>query len=183
MFRISLRHLLVLVALLALAIVSLRYASAWWEAIMLCVTSVVFIAMVLVALVGRGPGQAFAIGMAVVMAGYAIVKFHEPANDPPHLGLVTNHLLVNLQAAIHSAIGDVRYVDERGREIAGFDPAKAGAGSRVVGGPGVYVRRNPSMTFFLPIGHCWWALLLGYFGGLFARLVYLPRMKEQPLKT
>jgi hypothetical protein len=39
------------------------------------------------------------------------------------------------------------------------------------------------LTFFLPIGHFWFALLLGYLGGHFARFVYLRRLKDQAPAT
>ncbi|HEX2475888.1 MAG TPA: hypothetical protein VHK01_14145, partial [Lacipirellulaceae bacterium] len=70
MLRISLRQLLFLVATVAVAIVSLCYANAGWEAAVYCLTLVVFFAMVIVAFIDRGSRQAFAVGMAIVMAGY-----------------------------------------------------------------------------------------------------------------
>ncbi|MEX0586773.1 MAG: hypothetical protein WD176_09020, partial [Pirellulales bacterium] len=37
----------------------------------------------------------------------------------------------------------------------------------------------PPREKFMPIGHCWWSLLLGYLGGLFAVYVHQRRMREQ----
>jgi hypothetical protein len=167
--RISLRNAFVLVAVVALAIVSLRYASEWWEAIVVSFTAVVFFAAVIVALIGRGPRQAFAIGMAVVMAGYAAVKLREPNQTSIHLGLPTTYLLIRLQ----SLSGDVRYFDSRtGREVEGSVPPNPGAI------PNVYTSTVPRLEHLLPIGHCWWALLLGFIGGLFGRWVYCQRTKD-----
>jgi hypothetical protein len=175
LFRLSLRELLVLIAVTALAIVSLRYASAWWEALMFVVTLMLFVAMVIVALVGSGAVQAFAIGMTVAMSAYIVAWYHRPPDDPRHLGMLTNHLLVRLQTMIHSATRDVRYVDSNGREIVDFDPSRRGFGQPGAPRQGVYTQRLPQLRYFLPIGHCWWVLLLGYIGGRFARVVYLRR--------
>jgi hypothetical protein len=162
--RISLRSALVSVAVVALAIVSLRYASARWEAIILSFTAIVFFAMVIVALVGRGARQAFAIGMAVVMAGYLAVKLLEPRPTSRHVGLPTTYLLVRLQ----SLSGDIRY----------FDNPAAGVAARTgLGVPTVYASTVPLLENFLRVGHCWWALLLGYVGGVFGRQVYSQRIK------
>jgi len=40
-------------------------------------------------------------------------------------------------------------------------------------------RESPSRDTFMMVGHCWWALLLGYAGGHFARFVYWRRIREQ----
>jgi hypothetical protein len=37
----------------------------------------------------------------------------------------------------------------------------------------------PDHEHFMALGHCLWALLLGYAGGHFARWVYLRRRREQ----
>jgi hypothetical protein len=172
--RISLRSALVSVAVVALAIVSLRYASARWEAIILSFTAIVFFAMVIVALVGRGARQAFAIGMAVVMAGYLAVKLLEPRPTSRHVGLPTTYLLVRLQ----SLSGDIRYFDSRtGREVEGYNPAAGVAARTGLGVPTVYASTVPLLENFLRVGHCWWALLLGYVGGVFGRQVYSQRIK------
>src|SRR5688500_4232424 len=98
--RISLRQLLVLVATVAVAIVSLCYANAGWEAAVYCLTLVVFFAIVIVAFIDRGSRQAFAIGMAIVMAGYTGAQTYGPKRAFRHLGMPTNSLLIALQQAI-----------------------------------------------------------------------------------
>ena len=140
MFRVSLRHLFVLVTFIALAIVSLKYASPIWEATVLGLALIVFFVALIVALVDRGPRQAFAIGMAAVMFGYAGLKFAETPPTPLHLGIPTSALLVY----------PYMYYPEA------FPPAE----------------------HFFPTAAFWWALLVGYLGGHFARFVYHRRTKE-----
>jgi hypothetical protein len=130
----------------------------------------VFFGMVIVALVGRGARQAFAIGMAVVMGGYAFLQSREPDPTPINIGLPSTYLLVRLQRAI----GEVRYFDaQTTQEVVGYNPATASPN-----GPRVYPDTVPMLKHVLPIGHCWWALLLGLIGGCFARSVFLGRAKE-----
>jgi hypothetical protein len=168
--KTSLQQLLVLFAMVALAIVSLRYASAWWQVAILCLTLAVFFGMVIVALVGRGARQAFAIGMAVVMGGYAFLQSREPDPTPINIGLPSTYLLVRLQRAI----GEVRYFDaQTTQEVVGYNPVTASPN-----GPRVYPDTVPMLKHVLPIGHCWLALLLGFIGGCFARSVSLGRAKE-----
>lgn len=85
-----------------------------------------------------------------------------------------------LLAVDHSA-----YVDQStGEDVAAGDAANPSspptmfAGPTINGRPVQYVQR-PDERVFTPIGHYWWALLLGYCGGHFARAVYLRRVKEQ----
>jgi hypothetical protein len=173
MFRLSLREMLVLVALVALAIVSLRCASALWQGMILCLTLVTFFGMAIVALVGRRQRQAFAIGMAVVMGGYAFLQSREPTLTATNVGLPSTYLLVCLQRAI----GEVHYFDaQTTQEVVGYNSATAPPN-----GPRVYPNTVPMLKYVLPIGHCWWALLLGFIGGCFARSVFLGRTKKDRL--
>jgi hypothetical protein len=94
MFRISLRQLFILVAVVALAIVSLKYASTFWEATIYGVALAVFFIAAIVALVDRGPRQAFAIGLTVILLGYAILYHNEKPATALHLGMPTNALLM-----------------------------------------------------------------------------------------
>jgi peptidoglycan hydrolase-like protein with peptidoglycan-binding domain len=48
-------------------------------------------------------------------------------------------------------------------------------GSLRFGGSPASYREIPQRAIFMPIGHCWWAILLGYVGGVFARMIYLRR--------
>lgn len=108
------------VAIVAVAIVSMMYASEIWQALVVSLTLTIYFGMVIVALVGRGTAQAFAIGMAVVMSGYAIVNDHEGTPTARRIGLPTTYLLIRLQ----SMSKDERYFDSRtAKELVDYDPA------------------------------------------------------------
>jgi hypothetical protein len=169
---------LYLVALVALAIVSLSCASAWWEAAVLSLALVIFFANAIVALVDRGPRQAFAIGMVVVMAGYTGVKWFDPGVKFRHLGVPTNSLLIQLQ----SGIARVAYYDSRsGERLVGFVPP-ANSGGTAPSVPTYYQDTIPLLEHVLPVGQMWFAILFGYLGGWFAAYVYR-RQHVQPRRA
>ena len=169
--RMSLRQLLFLIALVALAIVSLCYASAWWEAVILGIALLIFFANAIVALVDRGPRQAFAIGMVVVMAGYTCVKWVDPGVKFRHLGLPTNAVLIQLQAAV----ARIAYFDSQsGRQLVGF-VLPGNSGGPPPNAPAFYQDTLPLLEHILTVGHTWFALLFGFMGGLFAKFVYRRR--------
>jgi hypothetical protein len=174
MLRISLPQLMQIVAVIALALVSLCYASAWWESIILCLGMVTFFALLIVALIDRGSRQAFAIGMAVVTAGYTGAKWLDPGIKFRHFGLPTNALLMHSHAAVAR---DAYFDDQTGEQLVGFTPptnARPGQSNT----RGFYQGTVPHVEHFLLIGHIWFALLFGFLGGLFARSVYLRRLKK-----
>jgi hypothetical protein len=93
---------------------------------------------------------------------------------------------------VHNAVQSSGYFDNRsGKEVPDYDPSNvpnAGEGgfrgSMVLdpgGGFGLAVsfREIPPREVFMPIGHCWWALILGYAGGHFARFVYWRRCRDE----
>lgn len=71
--RISLREMFVLVAAVALAIVSLVYASSLLQAAVSLIALLVGLAAVILGIIDRGPRRAFAIGFSVAMIGYLVV--------------------------------------------------------------------------------------------------------------
>lgn len=70
-FRFSLRHFLLLVAALAIALAALKFANEWWIVVLSGGMILLVMAMLVVALVDRGPRQAFAIGFVACAAIYA----------------------------------------------------------------------------------------------------------------
>jgi hypothetical protein len=181
MFQLSLRSLLVAVALVALAIVSLRFASdAWWTLIMSILELMLFAAVIL-AILDRGERQAFAIGFVVAMTCYGLVFQIIPTERPfgshghpelnPDIGrLPTSRLL----RPIYYSIAYIGLVDvTTGKPLANSNPQMGGGAS------GNYsMGELPSREIFMTIGHAWWAILLGVCGGLFARWVYRRRTCE-----
>jgi hypothetical protein len=187
MVRISLRSLLVLVTLVAVAIVSLVYASETWQAFVGAIAMIVFFVAVVMAVVDRGERQAFAIGVALVMSSYGVIVLNGPVSmvpngrsqnlelDPWSGRLPTTMLL----RYVHMAVNHSYWVDSSGKELPDYDPSQnkgtgLGGGNRF-GGP--MYREVPPREMFMPIGHMWWAILLGLLGGWFARFVYLRRVR------
>ncbi len=200
-FRMSLREILVLVAMVALAISSLKYAEDTWLALVAGVTMIAFFVVLIVAVVDRGPRQAFAIGFALTMFAYGLIlmtgqrtigsggsvsskniEFHQWEGRLP-----TTHVL----RYIHLGVNSSGYFDNTtGKELPDYDPAKdpnreGGFGGRRVQTPGggwfpaISYREIPPREKFMPIGHCWWAMILGYAGGHFARFVYWRRLRSE----
>src|SRR6185436_5069376 len=99
MFRISLRQLLILVTAVALAIVSLKYATPTWRIIIGLTTLLTFVAVGVVGIFDRGPRQAFAVAMALVMLFYGLLLV-------PGLGLQqqlpTSQLLLSLHKQVYN---------------------------------------------------------------------------------
>src|SRR5688572_10366264 len=85
MLQISLRQLLILVAFIALAIVSLKYATNLWQALVGLVTMIATFAAILVGAFDRGPRQVFAIGFAVVLLAYSVLVASGRKMDDLHV--------------------------------------------------------------------------------------------------
>ena len=183
LFRLSLRELLALLTLLALAVVSLQFASATWETIVGAIAVVAFTAAAIVSLVDRQARQAFAIGFAVSVLVYSLVLSRaslgsQAAGSPapnmefnPDTGkLFTTRLL----RPVYAAVAKSRWIDFRtGKEVLDYDPQHPGPDMQYIS-----LDERPERAAFMRIGHCWWALLLGYFGGWFGRFFYLRRTRE-----
>ena len=73
MFRVSLREMFLLVAAVALAIVSLNYATVLWQAIIGLMVMLLAMVALITSLVDRGARRAFWIGFAVAMLGYLLI--------------------------------------------------------------------------------------------------------------
>jgi hypothetical protein len=177
----SLRELLLLVALAALAIASIRYATTTWRTAVYTITMVVFMAGAVVAVIDRGPRQAFAIGMVLTMIIYAIsvrngVYGERGINrelDPDDGRLPTTRI----SSYFYRPVITYRWFNgDTGGELVNYDPQNPPTGLRSK----VFRRdiKSPSTEDFMQIAHSWWALLLGYLGGQFARFVYVRRTSD-----
>jgi hypothetical protein len=168
----------------ALAIVSLRFASDGWLALVAGVTMAAFFVSIILAAVDRGPRQAFAIGFALTLAGYGLIVLNgatSTANSStknhemdPYSGKLPTTLSLRY---IRTAIVRVVYIDNNTREVV---PDYDSAQMKAAGLPATaFPREIPARETFMPIGHCWWGLLLAYCSGHFARFVYGRRVQEQ----
>lgn len=180
LFRLSLRELFVLVACVALAVVSLKYASDMWMAAVAALTMISCFAALIVAVVDRGPRQAFAIGFSLVAIGYTGLLISGLQKDVEYNfasgRLPTTLLLRRAYANLRAP----KWTDPNTREPMPNDEALAqrnlvGATSGGPAGNGPYLVNYPKEAVFMPIGHCWWTLALAYAGGRFAGHVYLRR--------
>jgi hypothetical protein len=251
-------------ALVGIAIGSLRYTNEAWLAVVIGVTMALLFWALIVAAVDRGSRQAFALAMALTMIAYGIVlisgyrvsgtsgavtsrniefdhwegrlpttrilRFVHQAVDRSHWVQVPNTLqtgdsdglVYSLQLTLNNRIvpspniavdGDFggetfravqRFQSQAGLPTTGtvdattwqalgplidaqtgkalppFNSAATvaapAAGIAVVGGGSF--QEDPPREIFMPIGHGWWAVLLGYFGGLFGLVVYRRRKRD-----
>ncbi len=194
LFRLSLREMLIFVALVALAIASLKYANEAFLALVAAVTMFALIVALIIAAVDRGPRQAFAIGVALTMVAYGLILITGQLTSGSGGNVTSKNIefdqwagrlpTTRLLRYVHMAVQRNEWIDSTtGKVIPSFDPKNpvipiGGSGGFGGGGGGAQFRETPTRKFFMPIGHCWWALILGYAGGQFGRYVYARRMRE-----
>jgi hypothetical protein len=197
MFRMSLRGMLILVALFAIGIVSLVYANDFWVSVVTGIVIVALIAALIVAFVDRGFSQAFAVGFVLVgfvyalavLSGYSSLASGNITSDMRNLEFTYGGRLPTTYSLrfLHQTVIHRTYTDLSGNPLPNYDPAKDSKTASVGGGGGGFSRggfparthESPTREDFMPIGHCWWALLLGYVGGIFAMYVHRRRMRDE----
>jgi hypothetical protein len=174
--------MLMIVALIALAMGSLRYANESLQTLVLGFTVVVVFAAAIVAVVDRGIKQAFAIGFTLTVGGYGWLLMGRAAEFDQYLGRWPTTRLLKF---LHDTMDRSEWFDtSTGNVIKNFNPQHPsvpilGGGGSIDVGPTASWREVPPREAFMPIGHCWSALLLGFIAGHFARYVFLRRMTEQ----
>ncbi len=184
--RISLRQLLLLTAAVALAIVSLRYASDFWQGLIGVFAILALIAAILTGIFDRGPRQVFAIGFAGAMATYGLLVAcgHQEKSPIPHniefrIGEGKYPTTALLRCG-YQLIAYYVQVDSSGRPVSDAEAQRMWAAWNTAGGPppGLSSVAHPDQAFFTTVGHFWWGLLFGFVGGHFARFVYLRHTEE-----
>jgi hypothetical protein len=176
--------MLILVAAIALAIVSLKYASSGWMAVVGLLTMVAALAAVLAAIFDRA-ARTFAIGFSVAVLAYAILIL--TGGTVEESGISTYREFYMSQARlptslllryVHKPFEHYTYVRWGTEEVLPDDVAtkmlndwqtNVGAATTGIGIPPVVSQQRPLAEYFMPIGHYWWALLLGYLGGCLAQ--------------
>src|SRR5262245_34336543 len=170
--RFSSRELLLLVAFVAFAIASLKYASEIWQIAVTMLVLFVLIGAVITAKFDRGIRQAIATGMVIAIAIYGglivLVEFaaFTGGRTTRYTRFPTNRILEYLYAGIQKTV----WIDRNTGEVIPAEERKSRAFARPPRRADV-----PNLEEFMTIGHAWWALLLGYLGGRLARFVYLRR--------
>jgi hypothetical protein len=176
MFRITLRELLTLTAAIALAIVSLRSGSEFWQGVIGLFALFAMGAAIIAAVFERGHRRVFAIGAAIVMVGYGVLValtrdqlYDVDADMPTTVLLQSMHPIFQHGGWVFTSGGDV---PPDASVLSNAD------GSNSVSGRLVYYEERPNPQGYMPIGHYWFLLLFGYIGGRFAQFIYIRRNKE-----
>jgi hypothetical protein len=192
-WSVSLRELLILVALAGLACVSLKFANDWFWIGLSTAAMLLFMAALIAAFIDRGSRQAFAIGFVLCAGMYAAAVALASAEngrefDPYSGALPTTKLmrwpfekLVFVEFYAANMYGQpvdakrFRSHDEATAYRATLAVPNTPGGAGGVGFSGVSGTETPRREDFLGVAHIWWGLLLGYCGGRFAKLVYVRR--------
>lgn len=193
MFRISLREMFLLIAAVAMAIVSLIYATVLWQAIIGLIVMLLAMVALITSLVDRGARRAFWVGFAVAMLGYLLIVINAhkftlaPTEQNVELDayqgrLPTSLLLQHFYAGINRSgyydlNSEKRISDAESANLSTIPGSPYGGMQTSTGRPVSYQERPPRENF-MAIGHFWWALLFAYIGGRFARFVYLRRDQQ-----
>ena len=140
--RLSLRLLLILIALLAVACAGLKYANDWWWSILSGLALLLFMAMAVLACVGCGERRMFAVGFTICAVIYGAILF------------LTSKLL----SPVFQSVVTFKSIDTSTGQKVPFPPP--------------YILETPQRSPFMLIGHLLWSILFASLGGLFARFIY-----------
>lgn len=202
LWRLSLRELLVLVALLAAACVVLKFASPVVATLMAGLTLLVCGVMAVFAFLDRGSRQAFAIGFTVIAVGftYVLKTYNNDGRDgtlPTQQLLLLLHRQVATQWMIDPSTGErvrrrqpsdtttypavnpyaptqpaPRYAPPYPQGVAPQPVFISAAGS-------LMASDYPSINDFLAVGNSLWTLLLAYLAGKLGAWVYGCRVARE----
>ena len=186
--RFSLRHLLALVAAVAVALAALKFAGDVWWTVLSTAALVVFLAAAVIAFMERGGRQAAAIGFVVCAGIYGTLLFvvqlwHDGRSGEfdPYEGILptTKIMFPVFQATVTNTWTD----SATGEIIPDFDPANPGpynvSGSFFSGQQYAKHQEIPYRTDFMRVAHLLWAVLFGFVGGWFAGFVYRRRVARE----
>lgn len=187
LWSISLREMLIGVAVLGFVFVTLKYADTWLWTVLASGAMLLFLAALVTAIVDRSVSQATAQGVVIGALFYCVlfvaIEFvggeHFTELDPyeGHLP-VTKWMRPIFETVVtyqYNAIGFPQRFDTQADAEAfllsqGRNPNPAMGG---FGGVGTF--EMPARFEFMLTAHLWWGILLAYLGGKFARFVYLRR--------
>jgi hypothetical protein len=178
LLRVSLRELLVAFALIGVGCAALKYAGEAWWMVLSAVMLVGFLAAVIMAVVGRGPGQARAIGFVLCVGIYGVLIWSAQIGrgngqnrelDPYEGRLPTTKLLKPLFELLVVRT----WIDTfTGKEVPNYNPPPEDGNPGMGFFPGAMgSRESPERGQFMAIGHLLWAVLFGYLGSRFAAWV------------
>jgi hypothetical protein len=170
----------------------LKYASDVWRVVVTAITMLVYVGAAIASAVDRGPRQAFAVGMFIAMTIYAVLLLNgrdftsgarNPNSNVEFAPIFTeNYSVGNLPttrvlARIHAKLQQEVWINRDTGEVFNYDPRPDNRPPNDAVRARYRSRELPPLALFMVIGHCLWALLLGYVGGRFARFVYVRRTR------
>jgi hypothetical protein len=185
LLRVSLRELLAAFALMGVGCAALKYAGEVWWTVLSAAMLVGFLVAVIVAVVGRGPGQARAIGFVLCVGIYAVLIWSAQVGrgngqnrelDPYEGRLPTTKLLKPL---FEKLVARTWFDSFTGNEVPNYSPPPGVGVSGMGIGGAMYVRESPDRGQFMAIGHLLWAVLFGYLGCRFAVWVAARRRQQE----
>ena len=174
--RYTLRQLLGLVVLVALAVPALVYPSLWWAAAWLS-GCLLMLGVSLLGIVNRDADRrAFWIGFALFGWAYVILLYG-PVLDR-HVGhrLATTKVLAYLQLRLHEATEQPKFFDPSPSQMA-LQPTPWNSFA-ISTETNPFPIPVPQWDFFQQVGHSLFALLLASFGGLVSRWLYSTRSRQ-----
>jgi hypothetical protein len=176
--RYTLRQLLGLVVLVALALPALVYPSLWWAAAWLS-GCLLMLSVSLLGMINRNADRrAFWIGFALFGWAY-LTMLYAPVLDR-HVGhrLITTKVLAYRQLHLPRAAGEAQCFQTSPVEIA-LQPT-AWISYTVSTETGTFPIPVSQWDFFQQVGHSLFALLLACFGGFVSRWFYSTRSRHCP---
>ncbi|WP_425396188.1 hypothetical protein [Aeoliella sp.] len=193
-WRISLRELLIGVALLAIACTLLKFASPLLAGIVTSISALVAAVMVVFAVLDRGRWQAFAIGFITWCSIYGLLSSQTSSQLPTHS--ITNwaHRQVAVLHDYDFQAGEILgpYVGQLGEEATSESDAAANVQQAFPSGLSTEADSVVLMSSKVPVPRydefaivfeALWMLFFAYLGGKFAVWVYLRRMARESEST
>jgi hypothetical protein len=175
--RISIRELLTVIAVLALAMASLRIGGVLAQ-VMLIIAGISVIAFGITAIVARDRRQTFAIGFLIPFALYAAIHFVSERNE---LDPYDPSALITTRSfrPLHDAFRTQTWTEpQTGEALSEFDldPSivpEVGPGYIYTSqsGSAGSLTEHPRRKTFMMVAHCLLASIAGYIGGRFAIIV------------
>lgn len=176
-FRFTIRGLIALVTLVAVAVAALRDGSAFWDSVTFSATLFILVSSILSAIHFSGRSRAFWIGFALCGSVYFGVSLLPEVRTR----LLTTRALAYLGRLIPSVRVDLtnnQDPEERSKVLMPNGSTRPGVVLGIEGGTGkLYASRGGPSEYFYPIGHSLWALVLGLLGGLLSRYLYIVGLK------
>jgi hypothetical protein len=187
LWSISLRELLIGVAVIGCVFVTLKYADTWLWTVLASGAMLMFLGALVTAVVDRGVSQATSQGVIIGALFYCILFVVADLLDGENLSEFDPYegrlpvskwmrpIFETIVTYEYSAIGfPQRFATQADAEAyllsQGRNPNPAMGG---YGGVGTF--EMPARFEFMLTAHLWWGILLAYLGGKFARFVYLRR--------